>query len=242
MTPFFDEKYGVMDQSEPVLFAKVVSISWFVGPPAYCRLKLSMMNLVNLVPAITGQADPIWAPLRADEFIEYTDEDGSPEFIVLWQRFMSSMSIFLTLTTGQKVDAIYDEGKYTGTIQSCNQRGVPWKRANLPSPWAFYHVIWDDKNSTPEDLSPWELVPAGEEFLARYNREPSLSAAQIKRARDVLEWLSNTEDFSLYVHQVDYYDYPPYLSMIAYPICLDMIKARLENKFYRSIEASISYQ
>lgn len=239
MRALFDEKYGVLDKHEPVLFAKVVGITWLVGPPTYCKLKVSMLDLTNAPQVIMGQAEPMWTPLKHDEFIEFTDEDGSPEFIVLWERFLSSMAIFLSLQPGQRVDAMYDETRYTGTIQSCNQRGLPWRRVNLPSPWTFYHIIWDDQNSKAEDLCPWEVVPTGEDFKARYDVGPRLSAAETKRARDVLAWLSNTDDFLLYVHQVNFYDYPPYLSLIAYPICLDMIQERLNNNFYRSVEGII---
>lgn len=241
MKHFFDEKHGVIDKHEPVLFAKIVGINWQVGPPAYCKLKLSMLDLVNTTQIITlgEQVDPIWAPLKRDEIIEYSDEDGSPEFIVLWQRFLTSMDIFRSLQINQKVDAMYDEGPYTGTVSSVNQKGLAWKRANLPSPWAFYHVIWDDVNSPAEDMCPWELVPHGQmDFRTKYgNVEPSLSHAEKKRAKDILDWLStSSEDFLLYLHQVNFYDYPPYLSLIAYPICLDMIQERLANNFYRSID------
>ncbi|CEP16980.1 hypothetical protein [Parasitella parasitica] len=239
MKHHFDEKYGVIDKHEPVLFARVNSISWLVGPPAYCRLKLSMLELANLQNVIQGRQDPVWSSTQQDEIIEYTDEDGSPEFVVLWERFLASMNVFLTLQVGQKVDAIYDEGQYTGTVSSVNNQGQVWRRANLPSPWAFYHVIWDDASSNAEDLSPWELVPSGEDFRTRYDVGSSLTPAQIKRARDTLEWLSNVDDFFLYRHQVNYYDYPPYLSLIAYPICLDTVRERVDNGFYRSLDGLI---
>ncbi|OBZ82314.1 Bromodomain and WD repeat-containing protein 1 [Choanephora cucurbitarum] len=225
-----------IDRHEPVLFAKVSQIQWQVGPPAYCKLKLSMFELANPQQVVHQQADPVWTTLNRDETIEYTDEDGSPEFIVLWERFRASMTIFKTLKQGQRVDALYDEGQYTGTIAYCNANSMNWKRAGMPSPWAYYHVIWDDPGSNAEDLCPWELVPSGEDFRSHYDVQPSLTVAQIQRARDVIEWLSNTDDFFLYVQQVNYHDYPAYLSVIAYPICLDMVRERLENNFYRSIE------
>lgn len=236
MKQYFDEKYGILDKHEPVVFGKIVGITWLVGPPAYCKLKLAMAEIANLQNVLIHGASPTWTNLKRVEIIEYSDEDGRPEFIVLWQRFLASMSVFKSLQVGQKVDAIYDEGQYTGTISSCNLNGMYWKRANLPSPWAFYHVIWDDASSTPEDLCPWELVPTGEDFRRRYNVEPSLNPSQIKRAKDILTWLSSSDEFYLYVHQVNYYDYPPYLSLIAYPICLDMIQERLDNDFYRSVD------
>lgn len=239
MKHYFDEKHGVIDKHEPVLFARVNGISWLVGPPAYCKLKLSMLELTNLQEVIQGREDPVWSSMQLDEVIEYTDEDGSPEFLVLWERFLASMDVFQTLRVGQKVDAIYDEGQYTGKVSSVNNQGQYWKRANLPSPWAFYHVIWDDASSNAEDLSPWELVPTGEDFRTRYDVGSSLTPSQIKRAKETIAWLSNVDDFFLYVHQVNYYDYPPYLSLIAYPICLDTVNERLDNRFYRTIDALI---
>ncbi|KAI8367712.1 hypothetical protein BD560DRAFT_447562 [Blakeslea trispora] len=221
---------------EPVMFAKVQQIQWQVGPPAYCKLKLSILQLTNLAQVIHEQADPIWHRSGRDEMIEYTDEDGSPEFIVLWERFAASMSVFKSLRQGQRVDAMYDEGQYTGTIAYCNTTHLGWKQAQLPSPWAYYHVIWDDPGSNAEDLCPWELVPSGEDFRSRYDVQPSLTTAQIERARDVIDWLSNTEDFFLYVHKVNYHDYPAYLSVVAYPLCLSTVVERLNNQFYRSIE------
>ncbi|KAI8637978.1 hypothetical protein BD408DRAFT_485831 [Parasitella parasitica] len=239
MRHHFDEKHGVIDKHNPVLFARVTSISWLVGPPAYCKMKLNMLELTNLQSVLQGQEDPVWSSMQQDEIIEYTDEDGSPEFVVLWERFLASMNVFLTLQVGQKVDAIYDEGQYTGTVSSVNNQGQYWRRANLPSPWAFYHVIWDDASSNAEDLSPWELVPTGEDFRTRYDVGSSLTSSQVKRARETLEWLANVDDFFLYVHQVNYYDYPPYLSLIAYPICLDTVRERLNNGFYRTVDGLI---
>lgn len=64
----------------------------------------------------------------------------------------------------------------------------------------------------------------------------SLTDAQIHRAKAVLEWLVNNEDFLLYVHQVDYHTYSNYLSKVPYPICLDMVKDRLNNGYYRQLE------
>lgn len=238
MRHFFDERHGVINRHEPILFARVMSITWQVGPPAFCKLKLSMLSLTNIHETFARRAEPMFVPLGHDEILEYSDEDGCPEFIVLWERFFASMDVFLTVQVGQKVDAMYDEGKYTGTVSNVNHSGMLWAQANLPSPWAYYHVIWDDSSSSPEDLCPWEIVPSGEDFNARYDVSGRLSPEQKKRAKDVLAWLSNMDDFLLYVHQVNYYDYPAYLSVIAYPICLDLVKARLNNDFYRSLDVS----
>jgi hypothetical protein len=237
MKEYFDERHGVITKHGPVIFARVANIQWVVGPPTFCRLKLLLLQLGNIAAALQGAA-PEWVPLGQEAVIDYTDEDGSPEFIVLWQRFQASMDLFGTITDNQRVDAMYDDDKYTGTIMSCNKRGLYWKQAHLPSPWAYYHITWDDESSAPEDLCPWEIVPHGEDFLERYDVEPSLPQADVERAQEIIEWLKQSEDFLLYVEQVDYYNYPTYLTMIAYPICLDTVMERLSNNFYRSVDVS----
>ncbi|CAO3598689.1 unnamed protein product [Absidia cylindrospora] len=263
MREFFEEKYGPdMHTNDPVVFGIVTGLSWHVGPPCFCRLKFRVQELVNLRDVLNNHATPRWvspsssssssssgaASYRNGEksnnnsevIIEYSDEDGCPEFLVLWERFWASMAIFFgRADRHERVDAMYDVGKYTGRVSTVNQAGMYWQKARSLSPWACYHIIWDDDSSTPEDLSPWEVVPTGENFSDWYDVGPSLSDHQIHRAKDVLNWIINTEDFFLYVHQVDYYDYSNYLSKIAYPICLDMVKMRLNNGYYRQLEAII---
>ncbi|KAG0758032.1 hypothetical protein G6F57_010467 [Rhizopus arrhizus] len=236
----FDEKHGVIDKHEPVLFAQVAGMSWQVGPPTFCKLKVSLVRLQNIQQVLMHQATPVWTSLHREEVIDYSDEDGCPEFIVLWERFYASMDIFRTLQVGQAVDAVYDEsGTYSGTVTGLNSKGIYWKQANLPSPWAYYHIVWDDPNSKPDDMCPWELVPRGQDFQEKYNVSPFLKDEEIQRAKDILIWLASSDEFALYVQQVDYYEYPSYLTIVPYPMCLDMILERLENGFYRSKQGVI---
>ncbi|KAI9031743.1 hypothetical protein CLU79DRAFT_842322 [Phycomyces nitens] len=239
MIACFDPKNGPITSSEPVVFATVVSIQWLVGPPVFCRLKLHVQELINTPAALFQRAQPQWQTRGHDVTIDYSDEDGKPEFIVLFERFLASMEIFQSARVGLKVDAMYDESRYTGTICSTANNGVEWKAARTPSPWAYYHVVWDDAASSPEDLSPWEFVPSGQDFQARYNVGSRLTRQEKQRAREVLGWLSSESAFELYVHQVDYYSYRNYLSVIAYPICLEMVLERVNNDFYRQKEALI---
>ncbi|CEJ00127.1 hypothetical protein RMCBS344292_14193 [Rhizopus microsporus] len=240
MKDLFDEKHGVIDRHEPVIFAQVAGMSWQVGPPTYCKLKVSLLRLQNLQQVLSHQAAPNWVSLHREEVIDYSDEDGCPEFIILWERFYASMDVFRNLQVGQAVDAVYDEsGTYSGTIASLNQKGLQWRQANLPSPWTYFHVVWDDPNSKPDDMCPWELVPHGENFYDKYDVGPRLTNEEIKRAKDILIWLASSEDFALYVQQVDYYQYPSYLTIVPYPVCLDMVLERLENGFYRSKQGVI---
>ncbi|KAL0085562.1 hypothetical protein J3Q64DRAFT_1640133, partial [Phycomyces blakesleeanus] len=239
MINYFDPKNGPIASSEPVVFAKVVSIQWLVGPPVFCRLKLNIQELVNTPAALFHKSEPQWQLRGHDVTIDYSDEDGKPEFIVLFERFLTSMEIFQTARVGQRVDAMYDESRYTGTIHNITNSGITWKAARSQSPWAYYHVVWDDVASSPEDLSPWEFVPSGQNFQTRYDVSSRLTRQEKQRAREVLGWLSSESAFELYVHQVDYYTYRNYLSMIAYPICLEMVLERVNNDFYRQKEALI---
>ncbi|KAG2224593.1 hypothetical protein INT45_003733 [Circinella minor] len=234
---YFDERHGPIDTEEPVLFGQVIGISWQVGPPTFCRLKLRLRELVNIQETLKDGQEPTWATKHNDVTIDFSDEDGCPEFLVLWEHFVASMENLKALREGQRVDALYDTSRYTGRI--AKKQKTRWRRANLPIPWAHYHVIWDDQESQAEDLGPWEIVPTGEDFQEKFNVGTALSNAETRRAKDIITWLMQCEDFGLYIHQVNYYEYRNYLSQIAYPICLEMIMDRLNNGFYRQKQAVI---
>ncbi|CDH58503.1 bromodomain and wd repeat-containing protein 1 [Lichtheimia corymbifera JMRC:FSU:9682] len=237
----FDENHGPIQSHDPVVFGTVKKITWRVGPPTFCQLKLELKELVNARDVLIHGHEPTWLDKRGEVMIDYSDEDGTPEFLVLWEQFLASMQVFNTLKVGERVDALYDVGKYTGTVSQVKRdisdtlRNAP----SIPNPWQRYHIIWDDEESTPEDLSPWEIVPAGQDFNAMYNVGPELSVQDKRRAREILDWLMNNEEFQLYVEPVDYYSYRQYLSLIAYPICLQTVSERLEGNFYRSKQALI---
>lgn len=146
MTDYFDAKYSPLNNltsaTEPVVFALVTGISWHVGPPAFCRLKLRVQELVNFRAVMADRGtSPQWTTRGSDITLEYSDEDGCPEFLVLWERFRASMAIFFGRRT-QRVDAMYDVGKYTGQIAGLNETGMYWQKAKTQSPWACYHIIW----------------------------------------------------------------------------------------------------
>ncbi|KAI9320746.1 hypothetical protein BX666DRAFT_2017807 [Dichotomocladium elegans] len=235
----FNEKHGPIDTGEPFSIGTILNINWIVGPPTFCQLKVRLRELKNGRDALINGREPIWAQKYRDIMIDYSDEDGSPEFIVLWEQFVASMQIFKVLKEGQRVDALYDVGKYTGTIAVVKPDvTAALRNASVGNPWARYHIIWDDEESQPEDLSPWEIVPSGEDFNAIYDVGGELTPQEKKRANDILNWLIESDDFQLYVDHVDYYQYPNYLSQIAYPMCLTMIQERLQNNFYRQSQAS----
>ena len=96
----------------------------------------------------------------------------------------------------------------------------------------------DDPTSPPENLSPWELVPRGQDLFQRYDNAEYLADDVKKRAIDVLHWLKEEEDYELFVDHVPWHDYPDYLLQIAYPICINMVLNRLSNNFYRHAEVS----
>lgn len=96
----------------------------------------------------------------------------------------------------------------------------------------------DDPNSPPDDLSPWELVPRGQDLFRRYDNVEFLTADVKQRAIDVLNWLKDSQEFELFVEHVPWHDYADYLLQIAYPICINMVLNRLHNDFYRHAEVS----
>ncbi|KAG2187070.1 hypothetical protein INT44_003298 [Umbelopsis vinacea] len=235
----FNPKHGPVTTSGKMLFARVMGYQWQVGPPTFCRLKLRLQTLTNIQEALFQKAEPKWRSSGRDITIDYCDEDNCPEFLVLWNRFLSSMEIWSYLAIGQQVDAVYDNGAYPGTIVGIQTDCGHWDELNLPSPWAYFHIVWDDPTSPPENLSPWELVPRGQDLFQRYDNAEYLADAIKKRAIAVLNWLKGEEDYELFVEHVPWHDYPDYLLQIAYPICINMVLNRLNNNFYRHAEAVI---
>lgn len=51
-----------------------------------------------------------------------------------------------------------------------------------------------------------------------------------------LKNLMKHEKVEFLMYPVDYHQFPDYLNLVAYPMCLDMMYARLVNGFYRRIE------
>lgn len=138
----FNPKHGPITDAGKMLFTRVINCQWQVGPPTFCRLKLRLQTLANVQEALFQRADPIWRSTGRDIIIDYCDEDNCPEFFVLWKRFLASMEIWSYLEIGQQVDALYDNGAYPGTIVGIQTEGGHWDELNLPSPWAYFHIVW----------------------------------------------------------------------------------------------------
>lgn len=140
----FDENHGPIQSHDPVVFGTVKKITWRVGPPTFCQLKLELKELVNARDVLIHGHEPTWLDKRGEVMIDYSDEDGTPEFLVLWEQFLASMQVFNTLKVGERVDALYDVGKYTGTVSQVKRdisdtlRNAP----SIPNPWQRYHIIW----------------------------------------------------------------------------------------------------
>lgn len=234
----FDAAHGPFEHQTAVVFGTIRSISWHVGPPAFCQIKLHTTELVNLHDALFNDANPVWSTRGRDVVIDYCDEDGCPEFMILWERFLASMQYMDGLQVGDRVDAMYGDDKYTGTVQAVRESGWAWPRSEHRNPWQLFHIVWDQE-SQAEDLSPWEIVPSNQDFYETYDVGKRLSDTEKRRALDIIAWLESNPEFQLYVPPVDYYRYSSYLSQVAYPIHLQMVTARIENDFYRQKEAVI---
>lgn len=139
---YCEQDHGPIPTDEPVLFGTVTGVTWQVGPPTFCQLKLEIRDLLNGDAALVNGETPVWSDEVRNVVIDYGDQDGTPEFLVLWDRFLASMRIFRSLRIHQRVDAMYDDEKYTGTIASIKRRGMSWRRVQLPNPWTCYHVQW----------------------------------------------------------------------------------------------------
>ena len=132
---------------------------------------------------------------------------------------------------------------------------VEFQEGSKKSPFLSIFVHWD--NNEKESLSPWDFealdddtsqiadgtevtleqiesclyVPTSEEWNA-IGRDSECT--RISEALETIMQLAIAEPFN---YPVDTTIYPEYVFDVEYPVDLTMIKARVDNHFYRRIDA-----
>ena len=60
--------------------------------------------------------------------------------------------------------------------------------------------------------------------------------SEIVRVASVLQELAHDSNLEVFVNEVPYEQFPTYLSFVAYPMYINLIRERLVNGFYRRLE------
>ncbi|KAF8777958.1 PH-interacting protein like [Argiope bruennichi] len=217
--------------------ARIEDITFENHPPRLCCLKLSLLNPAEKCP---------------ESFIvKYHDMADVIDFIILKQNYDQAMHY--DWKPGDRFRSAIDKAWWLGTIKA--QKPL---NPNFPdSMFQCFLVKWD--NGEKEHMSPWDFEPIDSERLPEeeggsveitpeermammYVPEPhewseygmDYDCERIARGLGRIMELSIAESF---VAPVDLNLYPSYAIVVEYPMDLGTIKARVQNRFYRRLDA-----
>ena len=235
---------------------KVLHVNFVIRPPRLCVLRLALLNPHTLEPS--GETFTI----------KYHDMNDVVDFLVLFSTYKACTARGgaggisgegRNWKHGDRIRCMIDDCWWKGTVNK-----IEYQDANKRSPFLSIYCHWD--NGEKEQLSPWD-VEALDEDTAEIPDGTPVTAAEAQKAASLYqptddEWngigretdsrritealgavmeLAIAEPFNF---PVDLTAYAEYMLDVEYPMDLSLIKARLENKFYRrtaALEYDISY-
>ncbi|RUS29919.1 hypothetical protein BC938DRAFT_480071 [Jimgerdemannia flammicorona] len=236
MTSKFNSRNGPFDTADAVMFGEVIKTEWHIGPPTWCRLKMRLLDLRNAEQVLWTEEAPEWHVIKGELHIDFCDEEGMPDFIILFSRFIDGMR--QRFDVGADVNALYGDELWGGKIVERIDTGKLWKKAQIQSPWQCFRVAWTN-GSEPENLSPWELLRPEFQINDIYTETEQVPEHEKQRIKDVLCWLKNEDEFEVFVETVDFKAVPDYLTVVAYPSCVDFVLDRLVKNWYRRTKAVV---
>ncbi|ESP01057.1 hypothetical protein LOTGIDRAFT_140025, partial [Lottia gigantea] len=218
---------------------RIIGIHYEIRPPRLCCLRLAVI-------------DPESGKAVGSKFsIKYHDIPDVIDFVVLRQNYDTAMA--RNFKPGDKFRSIIDDMWWLGTIVSQE----PFQPEFPDSMYQCFNVLWDNKET--EKLSPWDMELIGRNCPQSAHGEGFLVLPEEMKAllytpkanewppegRDVecdrivhgLELLMEHRIAEYFSAPVDLSAFPSYAIVIEYPIDLSTIKARLENRFYRRVNA-----
>ncbi|XP_052086696.1 bromodomain and WD repeat-containing protein 3-like isoform X1 [Mytilus californianus] len=225
---------------------RVVGIKYEVRPPRMVCLKLAFID-----PA-TGK------PTGGSISIKYHDMPDVIDFLVLRQNYDIAMQ--RKWKTGDRFRSMIDDAWWMGSIKE----QFPFQEEHPDSMFQCFLVHWD--NGETEKISPWDMepiadctgrpghrgmpedpgggVPVTQDEIISLMYTPSAGewpscfrdqeCDRIIRGMEMIMEHSVAEPF---LTPVDLNVFPIYGIIIEYPMDLTTIKSRLENRFYRRVNA-----
>ncbi|XP_076110194.1 uncharacterized protein LOC143078989 isoform X2 [Mytilus galloprovincialis] len=218
---------------------RVVGIKYEVRPPRMVCLKLAFID-----PA-TGK------PTGGSISIKYHDLPDVIDFLVLRQNYDIAMQ--RKWKTGDRFRSMIHDAWWMGSIKE----QFPFQEEHPDSMFQCFLVHWD--NGETEKISPWDMEPIADcsmpedpgggvpvtqdeiislMYTPSAGEWPSCSRDQecdrIIRGMEMIMEHSVAEPF---LTPVDLNVFPIYGIIIEYPMDLTTIKSRLENRFYRRVNA-----
>jgi hypothetical protein len=221
-------------------YCKVVALKIEIKPPRLVCLKL------NVIDNITGKTT------GTNFSIKYHDMPGVVDFVILKQIFERGESI--NWRPKDRFRCIIDDVWWIGIIESKEAFD-----ANFPdSPFQCFNVLWD--NGDVEKLSSWDLEQIQMKKSKSFSKGESLPVtleelksliyipedyewpscqrdAECDRILAGLEKIMELSIAEYFNYPVDLDSFPHYAKVTGYPIDLNTIKQRLENRYYRRVNS-----
>ncbi|KAJ2451316.1 hypothetical protein EV183_003688 [Coemansia sp. RSA 2336] len=228
--------YETVPNLPVAVYGKVSALQYGVGPPAFCTLKIQLLKYQTVEEL---DAEDEHEVTRRTIQVQYHDCDGVLDFVVLYSRYRASLR--QSLRIGDQVSVLFDEDQaHPAEIVGFRDIKPTSRQTNVckqlaRNPWRSIEVAWEEEGAerTHELVSPWELLHDSSE--EEHAELPPPLARELLRA---VNRLRNKAEFVWFVHNVDFVnDYPDYLLNVAYPMCLDTVRARLQSGFYRHVDA-----
>ena len=190
-------------------------------------IKHSMLRgRVSNLEFLTGEPSYCMFAIDSELEITYYERRGIPSFIVQAELFDWAMTR-PDFVRGEKVIVRYDDDEYyEGKVMAV--KGNPRDR-----PWRCY-VVGGWPGESDEAFSPWELARPGEHWPE--SRECIEEAARMDLQEHVDELIAEPR-WQLFLEPVDEELYPDYCNVIAYPVCLRLIRDRLSLGYYRRLQS-----
>lgn len=221
----------------PAELCKLVGISYDVGPPKMCSLKLELIGKKKS----TGEKKTIT--------VRFHDMPHVVDFLVL--KHLYEQSLQQEWDKDDRFRCIIDDSWYYGTIAEVS----PSNEEFPTSPFLSLVVKWDSGDD--ERLSPWDLERITDEDVELVDNTPLVEGDKVlfkyptnendwpyedeeqfcERVSKGLEDFSALEIASSFAYPVDVQQYPTYWRWIAFPTDLETIRQRVRNQFYRRIDA-----
>jgi WD40 repeat protein len=177
-----------------------------------------------------------------------------PDFLVPSDLFMRS--IRLAWHKGIRVNVPfkdYSEAEkryifktYYGQVEGINNASAEWPH----SPWDCIQVAWDDTDPSSPDatirVGPWEAIPqfdASSEYSRILAKFPlaKLDEGEAQRILQEIDALMADPKyanlFQPFAYEVDSSAFPSYYSSIPVPMCVELIRQRLINGYYRQVSS-----
>ena len=211
---------------------KVSEIKFEIRPPRLCQLKLHILD------------EETMQPTNEHFTIKYHDMNDVVDFMVLYQSFNSYKG--KPWKKGDRIRCQIDDCWWKGTVHKVEKKETPflsifvhWDNGDKEflSPWDLEALdddsmdMKDGDNVTPEQVKKSLYIPTSEEWN-NFGRESE--CMRISEAVSSIMELAIAEPFN---YPVDLTQYPEYMYETEYMMDFNMIKARVENHFYRRIDA-----